>query len=278
MNYEEMQWITNDAVHLFACRWTPDDPVKACICLVHGLGEHCGRYRHWAEKLTAAGYALLSFDLRGHGQSPGKRGDAPGFDHHANDIGHLLEQGKLLYPDNPPLFLYGHSLGGLLVLYYLIQRQPELRGAVVTSPGLRTTADRNKTKVAAAKILGSIFPTLTIPNGLDIDGLSREQAVVKAYQHDPLVHDRISLRMAKAMFESIEYVFTGAPEIKNNLLLMHGSEDRITFPEGSEEIARLASGNSTLKIWEGLYHELHNEPEQDQVFEYLRLWLDEQTN
>jgi alpha-beta hydrolase superfamily lysophospholipase len=272
MKHEEMQWITNDAIKLYAQRWEPESNIRGAICLVHGLGEHSSRYRHWADKLTAAGYAVLAYDLRGHGKSGGKRGHAASFDHHADDICTLVEHAGAFYSEKP-LFVYGHSLGGLLALFFLIQRQPDLNGAIVTSPGLETMANRQKAKVTAARILGSIAPRVSIANGLELDGLSRDPAVIKAYLNDPLVHNQITLGMGRDMFAAAEYVYEKASSIELPLLLMHGSEDRITYLSGTEKIAKTVSGECVFKVWDGFYHELHNEPEQNDVFDYLREWL-----
>ena len=272
MNHREMQWKAKDGTFLFAQTWEPKGNVTGVVCMVHGLGEHSGRYKHWADKLTSAGFALLAFDLRGHGRSGGKRGDTPSYNHFADDIYILLDQAAKEFPDTPT-FLYGHSLGGMLTLYYLIKNKPEIKGAVVTSPGLRTMLDQQKAKVTALRILEPIIPKVTIPNGLELGGLSRDTNVVDKYRNDPLVHDRVSLRMAKGMIDTIDYIFGNASKIDIPLLLMHGSGDRITYQQGSEEIAEKINSECTLKIWDGLYHELHNEPEQDQVFGYLIDWL-----
>jgi len=272
MNHREMQWETKDGLPLFAQVWEPETKVEGIICLVHGLGEHSGRYKHWADKLTKAGFALLAFDLRGHGRSGGKRGDTPSYNHFADDIYIMLEQTAKEFPGTPT-FLYGHSLGGMLVLYYLVKNKPEIKGAVVTSPGLRTMLDQQKAKVTALRILAPIMSKVTIPNGLELEGLSKNKDVVDKYRNDPLVHDRVSLRMGKGMIDTIDYIFSNASKIDIPLLLMHGSSDRITYHQGSEEIAEKINSEWTLKIWDGLYHELHNEPEKDQVFDYLLDWL-----
>lgn len=272
MNQCEMQWKAKDGTTLFARVWEPNSSAKGVICLVHGLGEHSGRYHYWADKLTSAGFALLTFDLRGHGRSGGKRGDTPSYNHFADDIDILLNQAAKKYPDTPT-FLYGHSLGGMLTLYYLIKNKPVINGAVVTSPGLRTMLDQQKVKVTALRILEPILPKLTIPNGLELEGLSRDESVVKNYIDDPLVHDHVSLRMGKGMIDTIDFIFANASKVDLPLLLMHGSGDRITYHHGSEEFAEKVNSKCTLKIWDGLYHELHNEPEKDQVFDYLLDWL-----
>lgn len=273
MKHKEMQWQTNDGLPLFAQKWEPARSIKGAICLVHGLGEHSGRYVHWAEKFTNSGYALLSIDLPGHGKSGGDRGDTPTFDHFADHINLMLDEAEKLYPGKP-CFLYGHSLGGIIALFYIIQRRPQLQGAVITSPGLRTILHMQKDKIAMAYILGSIIPRVSIPNNLELEGLSRDPAVVAAYRADPLVHNRISLRMGKKMIEAINYIFDRAAEIELPLLLMHGTADQITFASGSEELSELVSGECNLKLWDGLYHELHNENEKDEIFAFLKDWLD----
>jgi len=272
MTHREIQWQTKDGLPLFAQAWEPQTKVEGVICLVHGLGEHSSRYEHWAGKLTSAGFALLAFDLRGHGRSGGKRGDTPSYNHFAEDIYIMLDQAAKEFPGTPA-FLYGHSLGGMLVLYYLIKNKPDIKGAVVTSPGLRTMLDQQKGKVTALRILEPIIPKITMPNGLELEGLSKDTDVVDKYRNDPLVHDRVSLRMGKGMIDTIDYIFSNASKIDIPLLLMHGSSDRITYHQGSEEIAEKINSECTLKIWDGLFHELHNEPEKDQVYDYLLDWL-----
>lgn len=272
MKQKEMKWVSYDGLPLFAQRWEPDGDIKGVICLVHGLGEHSNRYAHWADSFNNAGYAVVSFDLRGHGRSGGQRGDTPSFDHFADDISILLEKTKEMYPAIPA-FIYGHSLGGMLVLFYLIQRQPDLKGAVVTSPGLRTMIDQQKAKVAAVKILGSLLPKVSIPNGLELEGLARDERVIEDYKNDPLVHDRVSLRMGKGMIETIEFIFKNAAMIKIPLLLLHGGDDRICYASGSEELASLMDDNCSLKLFKECYHELHNEPEKEDVFNFLIEWI-----
>jgi len=277
MNHEEMHWRAEDTLPLFARRWGPGEEnngqVKGVICLVHGLGEHSGRYHHWAEKLAGAGYATLAIDLRGHGRSGGRRGDTPSFDHYGDDINLLLDKAAEIYPGKA-CFLYGHSLGGLLVAFYLIQRQPKLKGAVICSPGLHTVLDEQKDMIAMARFFGLVLPFLSFPNNLEQEGLSRDPAVINAYREDPFVHNRVSARLGKGMLDTRDYIFNRAREITLPLLIMHGTGDRITYPSGSQKLAELVSGECTLKYWEGSYHELHNEVEKDEVFAFLHKWLD----
>jgi len=272
VKHEELHWTTNDGLKLYAQGWAPDQEAVAILCLVHGLGEHSGRYSHWAAKYTDAGFAVLSFDLRGHGKSEGLRGHAPSFDHLADDISLMLNYADKHY-EGKPVFLYGHSLGGLLALYYLTQRRPSLKGAIITSPGLRTIAEKQKMKLAFGRAAVKVIPHLTVPNGLDRNNLCHEPEVIKAYQSDPLVHDRISLALAAEMIEATDYILSSAGELKTPLLVMHGSDDELTYASGSEELAAAAQNSCTLKLYEGLFHELHNEFEQDTVFADQLEWL-----
>lgn len=272
MKNEEMQWKTDDALNLFARKWEPESELKGVVCLVHGHGEHSGRYIHWAEKLTNEGFAVLAPDMRGHGRSDGPRGYTPSFDHYCNDLSILLDHASKFYPDIP-CFLYGHSLGGAIALYFLIQRQPDIAGAVITSPALRTAVEEQKAKRTLALILGTLIPKSSMPSGLEQKALSRDQKVIEAYRKDPYVHDRISFSMGKEAIKAVEYIYNHADRISVPLLLLHGTGDRICYQSGSVALSKLVSGDCTLKLWDGYYHELHNEPEKDQVFDFLAEWL-----
>lgn len=272
MKHYESGWQSADGIQFYAQGWEPEGETKAVICLVHGIGEHCGRYAHVAEFLGQAGYALSAFDLRGHGKSGGQRGHSPSFDVYMDDIARSLELAAQRYPGKP-CFLYGHSLGGLLVINFALRRKPQLRGVVATSPALRTAVEKQVAKVWMARILGTLFPTLSMATALDVAGLSHDGAVIQRYQHDPLVHGVATLAMAKGSIESIPWVFAHAAEFPLPLLLVHGSQDPITYPDGSRDFAALVPGNCTFKLWEGLYHETHNEPQKEQVLGFMVEWL-----
>ncbi|MDI6756252.1 MAG: lysophospholipase [Thermodesulfobacteriota bacterium] len=268
-----LQWQTEDGLTLAVRRWEPEREPKAVICLVHGLGEHSGRYHHWGVFLKRAGYALLAFDLRGHGRSQGQRGYAPKFRALLQDISLSLEEGQKLYPGRP-LFLYGHSMGGMLVLNYVLRHHPKLAGVIVTSPLLRTAFAPPVWKVVIGRIMYYLWPTLSLANELDCQGISRDPEVVHAYQNDPLVHDRLTPRLGIDILRGGLWALEHANEFTLPLLLMHGDADSIVSAGASGEFALRAGNFCTLKIWPGLYHELHNEPEKDQVLSYLLGWLD----
>ena len=184
-------WNSDDGLCFYAQCWQPDTRPKAVVCLVHGLGEHSGRYAQLGAFLSHHGYALFAFDLRGHGQTEGQRGHTPEHDALLADVTSALAEASRSFPACPT-FLYGHSLGGVIVLNYALRQRPALAGVVATSPALRLAAKPSPAKMAAAKVMDRLLPTVSMSNGLDRNGLSQDQAVVQAYATDPLVHDRIS--------------------------------------------------------------------------------------
>jgi acylglycerol lipase len=270
----EFEWETRDHLRLYAQSWQPETEPKALVCLIHGLGEHSGRYEHVAARLTGAGYVLAAFDLRGHGKSQGQRGHAPDFQILIEDIGHFLREGAKRYPDLPS-FLYGHSLGGNLVLEYALRQRPRLAGLIATGPAFRTAFKPPALKIAIGKIMVRLWPNVSMSNEIDVQTLSRNPDVVRAYVNDPLVHDRLTPRLGIGMLQEGEWLLHHASELSVPLLLMHGAADRLTSPQASSEFAARAGEWCTLKIWEGLYHEIHNETEQEAVLSYLVDWLDE---
>ena len=271
----ESKWEGNDGITFFMQGWEPDTDPKALIVPVHGLGEHTGRYIHVGKAMAAAGYALAGFDLRGHGKSGGARGHSSSLSAYMQDIRQFLDLMAQRYTELPR-FLYGHSLGGLLSLSYAIQYGADLKGVIVTGAALRSSLQEQKAKLMMAKLLGTFMPTMTIQSGLDPTTISRDQGVVNAYVSDKLVHYNTSLGFGKAALSAIDLCFARAGEFTPPLLIMHGTADKLTYPSGSEDFARLASEHNkdvTLKLWDGLYHELHNEPEKAEVFKVMVEWV-----
>jgi alpha-beta hydrolase superfamily lysophospholipase len=172
-----------------------------------------------------------------------------------------------------PIFLYGHSLGGGIVLDYLIRNDPRVKGAVVTSPYLRLAFDPPKFKLVLASVMENILPSMVQPNGLVVEHISHDPNVVTDYRNDPLVHDRISVSLFNSATNAASHSLIHAENLRIPLLLIHGSEDKLTSPEGSRQFASKCS-HATLKIWEGGYHELHNELFKDEVFAYIADWLE----
>ncbi len=272
MIHFNIEFETADALRLQGIGWEPEEKPKAVVCLLHGLGEHSGRYSHVAEAFARGGYATLAIDLRGHGRSPGQRGHAPNYALLMSDINGLLKEAKVRYPELPR-FLYGHSLGGNLAIHYALKRKSELVGIIASAPLFRVAFKPPAWKSALLNTLHALHLNLPVSSGLEEEALCRDYHVVQRYQDDPLVHDHITPRLAVDMFRAGEWNLKRAARFPLPILLMHGEADRITSPEASVEFAAQLEHRCTLKIWDGLYHELHNEPEKEQVLNCMLEWL-----
>jgi acylglycerol lipase len=272
MKTRKWGWESIDGLEMYAQSWEPEEAPKAVVCLVHGLGEHSGRYAHVGKAFADAGFALTGFDLRGHGKSGGPRGHIPSFDAFMDDIEAFQKQVDDHFGDLPR-FLYGHSLGGILVLNYVLRRKPDFVGVISTGAGLRTALEEQTAKIMMARVLGTLMPGVAIPSGLDPTTISRSPEVVDAYVKDPLVHDKMTLGFGKIMLSVLPWTFEHAHEFSLPLLIMHGMDDKLGYPRGSEEFASRVKKNCTLKLWDGLSHEIHNEPEQEEVFAFTIAWM-----
>lgn len=253
--------------------WEPAAaPAGLAIALVHGLGEHSGRYVELVAHLTEHGYPVIAMDLRGHGRSTGKRGHAPTYEALMDDIELLLGAARERFP-GVRLVLYGHSFGGNLVINYVLRRRPDLAGLIAMSPALRPAFHPPGWKLGLGRMLYRVWPSLTLYSEVDMRGVSRDQSVVRAAQADPLAHDRISARLGLDLLQAGEWALQQAHTLAIPTLLMHGDSDRVTSATASREFARRAS-LCTLRIWQGLYHELHHEPEKAAVFTEITRWLE----
>lgn len=274
MKYREFEFRVNDGAALYAREWQPEtEEIRGVVCLVHGLGEHSGRYAHLAQTLTQVGYVLLSYDQRGHGKSLGQRGYTPSYETLLDDIDCFRQECLKRFP-SIPLFLYGHSLGGNQVLNYCLRRQPKFTGVIVTSPWLRLTVEPSTLVRMLALFMNKIWPAFSLPNGLDVHALSHDLREINAYNADPLVHDRISVRLFVAADQAAQWAMDNASQFNLPLLLMHGGGDRITSADATSKFAVQIKKDCTLKVWPDLFHELHNEPEKEEIMAFLINWLD----
>ena len=264
---------TNDGLELYARTWGDPQASRAAVVLVHGLGEHCGRYEHVAQALESESLYVLGFDQRGHGRSPGKRGLIPSYDQPLDDIAVAIEHAKADAP-GLPLFLYGHSLGGLEVLHYGLVRKPELQGVIATSPALMVSTSTLNQLMAG--LMKHLAPNMIVANGLDASALSRDPQVGQAYLKDPLVHDKVSVRLGSYMMDMGRYILDHAAEWSLPLYLAPGTADRICQFEGSAQFAARAGEMATFHPWEGLYHETHNELNKDEVIQAMLDWINAQ--
>jgi len=265
-------WKTADGVRISAEIWRPDGAPVAAVAFVHGLGEHIGRYPHVAKAFTDAGYAFNAFDHRGHGKSGGSRLFAPSYDAFMGDLDIHLERTRALTP-GAPLFIYGHSMGGSIVLYYIMRRRPDVAGAVASSPGLGTATPQPPMKILFGRIMNRLLPTLRVPTGFPPHGLSRDPAVLENASTDALFQNGVSVRLGLEILRAGDWI-KAQTESPCPLLIMQGTADTYVDPSMTAVFARALRGDVTYKEWEGAYHELHNETMKEEVLASLLAWMD----
>lgn len=267
----EYSWKNEEGFTLYGADWPVKHP-RAVIAMVHGQGEHIGRYKHVAEWYNGHDIAFTGFDMQGYGRSEGKRGHAASMEVLQNDIGLFEAKTRLRYPDTP-VFLYGHSFGGALCLQYVLQRDPVFAGLIITSPLIRLAFQAPALKVLVGKLLRRIMPTLTLPTGLAANFISHDPAVVKAYKTDPLVHDKLSTAAGIGILEMGEWLEAYSGVFSIPVLLMHGADDKITSAAATRSFSERVGGEVTYKEWPGLWHEMHNEKAQNRVFQFTLDWM-----
>ncbi len=264
-----------DGTRLHVVDYQPDTGTArhGSVVILHGLGEHAGRYGHVAAFFTARGYAVRTYDHRGHGRSEGRRGDVP-------STGALLDDAQAVIDDwmarasmagAPPLLL-GHSMGGLFAARLATEARTPLSGLVLSSPAL--ALHMNGAQKLLLKLLTAVAPGLGVSNGLNARYLSHDTAVVDAYRADPLVHDRISAHLLNAMLAAIEGAQRDAAALAIPVLLLVAGQDKLVDARGSRQFhGQLAAGRGRLVEYPSMYHELFNETGAAQVFGDLDAWL-----
>ena len=264
---------TDDGLHLFTRSWPSSSP-RAVVALVHGYAEHSGRYDHVAHSFTEQGATVHAYDQRGHGHSDGRRAYVASFERYLGDLDRFLDHVRAQTPD-VPLFLFGHSMGGLVVLKYVLDRNPSPRGLLLSAPAIQINPDLAPLVRRIAQFIGRWFPTLPTtrsPQG----AISRDPDVVAEAQNDPLnYHGRVLARTGAEMLRAGRDVQTNLSALDDPFLVIHGTADRLATPSWSQRLYEQAvSDDKTIHLYEGLYHETFNEPEQDEVLHDLGTWLD----
>ena len=239
------------------------------MLLVHGIGEHSGRYEHVGQAFAAAGIDTLSYDARGFGQSEGRRAYVDHFDEYVLDVADLLAERRTM---GVPIILMGHSLGGLVVSTYLVGDHPQPDLAVLSSPALEAEIPRWQRVVAP--VLGRVAPEFHLKADFDGSVLSRDETVQREYDQDPLRVDGSTARLGREIIRAMKHTSALIGRISIPLYVLHGENDTLVPPSASAAIGRLP--NATRKTWPGLRHECLNEPEQDQVIADLVGWLNSQ--
>jgi len=267
-------WTSFEGEKLFGQSWIPKQEVKAVINFVHGIGEHTDRYQEWMPFFTDAGFAVFAIEYRGHGRSFGKRGYIKNYDDILKDIDVLLQESKAKYPDLAH-FIYGHSLGGNIVSNYILRRETSLKAAIITSPWFWLSKEPSAALMTVSKLLYKIAPGLTISSGLKTSDISQVKKVVEDYKKDELVHGKISLEMFFSAFNNGKWAVENADKLTIPVLLAHGTADHICSHKGSEAFYNKNPQKVHLKLWEDMYHELHNETIREEHAAYIINWIKE---
>ncbi|QIX28740.1 alpha/beta hydrolase [Nocardioides sp. JQ2195] len=254
--------------------WLPESTPKAVVLVVHGVAEHSGRYAGLAARLVDAGYAVYALDNHGHGRSAGTPGNIGRMGALVADVHALRGMAEAARP-GVPVFIIGHSLGALLSLDYLVtQGQAGISGVVLSGAAIDPSIGSRLERLAAP-LLSRLLPNLALVN-LGIDNICRDPEVVEAYRADPLVYTgKVRARTGAEVLVAIDRVSAGLPALTLPALVLHGGDDRLADPAGAQLIHdAIGSTDKTQKIYDGLYHEIFNEPEKDQVLADVVTWLD----
>ncbi len=260
-------------LQLYYQGWLPEAEPKAILLLVHGLAEHSDRYQEMAKHFVTLNYGVFALDHRGHGKSEGLAGYVTRFQDYLIDLEAFYRIVRDKYPTTR-IFMIGHSMGGTIATAYAIRHQRELAGLVLSGATLKVGESVSPMKVILARVLSRLMPKVGLA-AIDASAISRDPAVVAAYQDDPMVYrGKIRTRLGGELLNAMQEIQSRMPQIKLPVLVMHGSADRLSNPAGSQILyQRISSRDRTLKQYQGCYHEIFNEPERELVLSDLENWL-----
>jgi alpha-beta hydrolase superfamily lysophospholipase len=277
MRHAEATFTSYDGHTIFHQSWLPDADPKAVVIVVHGLGEHSGRYAHVATRLVTAGYAVHALDHRGHGRSDGKRVYVKSYDELQRDLAQFRRIASEAHPDVPVVML-GHSMGGNLAMGHALEHHDGLRALALSGAALKVGDDFSPAQIKVFGLMAKVAPGFR-PQGLDASAISRDPAVVEDYRNDPLVFTgKITAGLGSALIGAMQRFPGEYHSLELPVWIGHGTEDRLTNIDGSRELeAAAVNAGVTSHYYEGLYHEIFNEPERDDVLDDLVAWLDQVT-
>lgn len=266
MEVSERFILNSSGKKIFFREWKIKGQPKKNILIIHGLGEHSGRYKEFAEFYIKKGIGVYALDLQGHGKSEGKRGHIKSFEEYLDSIENLLIFIRKKFLDTP-IILFGHSLGGLIGLNFLIERESkEIESAVISSPWIETAIKIPEYLIIIQKNLKRVFPSLRLNNRLISNHLSKNKDIVSEYDKDELVHNKISLKLYSEVMRSIDNVKEKASRIKIKILLYHGKSDKIISSNGTLKISKQLKKHK-IKLYENVYHEPHNDLEKEEIYQ-----------
>jgi acylglycerol lipase len=273
MKHEDFELIVSNK-KIFGQLWNQETHTHSVI-IVHGMGEHSGRYAPYVvNRLLANNAMVIGFDQIGHGMSDGKRGHCPSYNFLLETLEAVIFETKKINPEIP-VFLYAQSMGGNIVLNHALRKKPELAGIIASSPFLRLSFQPPAWKLIAGRLLRKIIPSVTLPLDLDTSALSKDKREVEKYEQDPLVHNKVSPNFSFPVMEAGEWAIDNARNLQIPLLIMHGTADRIIDHKGSIAFAE-NSKITSLRLFKGGYHELHNDEEKEEVLDTAVNWINDQ--
>jgi len=274
MNHQEGYFEGVRGSRIYYQSWTPDGEAKAVLLIVHGLAEHSGRYLNVVNHFVPLGYAVYGIDHLGHGKSDGTRVFVKSFDDYLDVLKIYLSMVEGWQPGKP-IFLVGHSMGGLVAPLFVLAHKPSLAGLILSAPLTKVPDSIPSMLVFMSTLLSSIIPKFGVDE-LDAENISRDPAVVRAYDEDPLVYrGKTTARLGAELLKGMQRLQAEASGIDLPALLMQGSMDKLVDPGDAQLLHDLiSSSDKTLKIYPGLYHEIFNEPERDQVLADVQTWIE----
>ncbi|MBI4285516.1 MAG: lysophospholipase [Chloroflexi bacterium] len=274
MEHQEGHIIGYGGIRLYYQCWLPATTPRATLLICHGLAEHSGRYMDLASYFVPKGYAAFGLDHRGHGRSAGRRCYIDRFDHYLYDFKTFSDIVRERQPGSP-FFLIGHSMGGTIAAAYALEHQSDLAGLVLSGVTLSAGTSVPPVAILMARLLSVLLPGMGVAT-LDASAISKDQSVVTAYVNDPLVwRGKIPARTGAEFLRIMRLLPGQLPRLKLPVLVLHGKADRLSSPGSSQTLyERLGSSDTALRLYEGLYHEVFNEPERAQVLADVASWLD----
>ena len=275
MTHQQSTLSSNSGCRIYTQNWQPSDEPKAVLILVHGLAEHSNRYVGIANYFTEQGYAVYALDHEGHGHSQGLRGYINSFDDFLTTLDQYLNNIANQHPGKK-LFLVGHSMGGVISSAYLLEHQQKLAGCILSGAALATGDVISPVQKVVLNTLSKVLPKLPVLQ-LEANDVCHDPAVVEAYKNDPHVFTgKIRVRLITEILRTADRVLKYAANISLPMLILHGGDDKMASPSGSEKLyAGISSSDKTLKIYPGLYHEIFLEPEKLEIYATIHTWLEQ---
>jgi alpha-beta hydrolase superfamily lysophospholipase len=276
MRHHELTIKTHDGLELYAQNWQPEENPKAILTIVHGVGEHSGRYMNLVDALVPKGFAIWSFDHRGHGRSPGRRGHIGAWSDYRGDLDHVLRFIEDRHP-TLPRFLLGHSMGSLVVLDYILRddRSERLEGVIVSGVPFEPVGVAGPALILVAKVLSRILPRFHLTTEITPEALSRDIDVQEAARTDPLSHSQVTARWGTEAMATVSWVKAHPDRVNLPILIVHGGADPLNTAAGAEAwFKEVAHPDKRLRIYPGSLHEVHNDLDHAELAQDILAWLE----